>query len=219
MARTITVKGIGSASVKPDQIEIHLSLSAKDKQYDKAMELASEQISRLYRAVEKAGLEKDNLKTTHFDVTTDYDRVRDKYGNYHEVFNGYECSHDLKLTFDFNTTTLSNALNAITNSRINPKIKIKFTIKNPSAVSELILQDATENARRKAEILCRASGVSLGKLLLIDYNWGEVTFVSPTRYDYDDCMIAAPAGHFSGVEIEPENIKASDTATFVWEIE
>ena len=219
MARTITVKGIGSASVKPDQIEIHLSLSDKDKQYDKAMELASEQISRLYRVVEKAGLERDNLKTTHFDVATDYDRVRDKYGNYHEVFNGYECSHDLKLTFDFNTTTLSNALNAITNSRINPKIKIKFTIKNPSAVNELILQDATENARRKAEILCRASGVVLGKLLLIDYNWGEISFVSSTRYDYDDCMMAAPGCAFSDVEIVPDDIKASDTASFVWEIE
>ena len=89
MARTITVKGIGSASVKPDQIEIHLSLAAKDKQYNKAMELASTQISRLYQTIEKAGLVSDNLKTTHFDVTTDYDRVRDKYGNYHEVFNGY----------------------------------------------------------------------------------------------------------------------------------
>jgi len=51
MARTITVKGIGKASVKPDQVEIRFSLEAKDKNYDKAMTLAAEQISRISTAL------------------------------------------------------------------------------------------------------------------------------------------------------------------------
>ena len=47
-------------------------------------------------------------------------------------------------------------------------------MKNPARVSEELLINATENARAKAEILCKASGSTLGQLLNIDYNWGEL---------------------------------------------
>ena len=37
MTRTITVKGIGSISAKPDYITLSLSIDAKDMDYEKAM--------------------------------------------------------------------------------------------------------------------------------------------------------------------------------------
>lgn len=217
MARTITVKGVGTALVKPDQVELRLTLEAKDRNYDKAMEMAAEQIAAIKAAVENAGFEKDCLKTTNFHVNTVYDRVRDKNQNYITVFGGYECSHTLKLVFDFDSSRLSGALSAVAQSGVNPEIQISFTVKNPEAVNALILQDAAANARQKAEILCAASGVKLGKLLTIDYNWAEVNFVSRTTYNYGDCMVKAAAP--SAVEIDPDDIKASDSAAFVWEIE
>lgn len=217
MARTITVKGVGTASVKPDQVEIRLSLNAKNRNYDKAMEQAAEQIAAIKSALETAGFAKDCLKTTNFHVSTVYDRVRDKNQNYITVFDGYECSHTLKLVFDFVSSRLSGALSAVAQSGVNPEIQISFTVKNPEGVNALILQDAAANARQKAEILCAASGVKLGKLLTIDYNWAEVDFVSRTTYNYGDCMVKAAAP--SAVEIDPDDIKASDSAAFVWEIE
>lgn len=216
MARTITVKGVGKAYVKPDQVEITISLEAKDKNYDKAMTLAADQVSRIKAATENAGFEKDCLKTTAFNVRTSYDNVRDKYQNYVRVFEGYVCSHTLKLVFDFDTTLLASALNAIAKSRVNPEIRIEFTVKNPDAVNALILQDAAANARQKAEILCAASGVTLGNLINIDYNWGEISFLSRTTYDYADCV---PAGAVPcEIDIEPDDIKAADSAAFTWEI-
>ena len=37
MNRTITIKGIGKLSRKPDQVVVSLTLKATDKNYDKAM--------------------------------------------------------------------------------------------------------------------------------------------------------------------------------------
>ena len=53
-----------------------------------------------------------------------------------------------------------------------PKILVDkgITVKNPARVSEELLISATENAKTKAEILCKASGNALGQLLNIDYN-------------------------------------------------
>lgn len=217
MSRIITVKGVGKASVRPDQVEIRMTLEAKDTDYDKAMAIAADQLNKLRTALEVAGFGNDCLKTTEFDVRAVYASVKDRHQNYTSVFDGYECSHELKLTFDFDTANLSAALAAIAKSSVNPKFYIDFTVKNPAAVNELVLKDATANARKKAEILCAASGVALGDLISIDYNWGEVSFVSRTKYDmvkcYSVCEDAAPT-----MNIDPEDIDAGDSATFIWEI-
>ena len=216
MARTITVKGVGKVAVKPDQVVIRMNLEAQDKSYDRAMAMAAEQVADLKRAFEKAGFEKDALKTTDFDIRTDYDRVLDKNQNYISVFAGYECTHCVKAQFDFSTERLSAALGAIAGSMVNPTINIDFTVKNPAAVNELILQDATRNARRKAEILCAAADVKLGRLVDISYNWSEVNFYAQTKYSVDSCLTANCAP--SDIDIDPDDIQAGDSATFIWEI-
>ena len=214
MARTITVKGVGRASVKPDQVEIRMELTAQHKDYENAMSMAAKQISRLKEVFQKAGFEEGCLKTTNFDIRTAYRSVRDHNNNYTSVFDGYECTHNLKLVFDFDTAALSHALGAVAESYVTPKLNIDFTVKNPAAVHALILQDAAENARQKADILCAASGAKLGQLLTIDYNWGEVTFLSQTKYAMDDRVMTSSCS----IDIDPDNIEAGDTATFIWEI-
>lgn len=218
MQRTITVKGRGHVNVKPDQVELRLDLEAKDKIYNKSMDMASKQIEQLKQAFENEGFSKDSIKTTSFNIRAAYDSVRDKDRNYISVFTGYECSHGLKLSFDFDSSRLADALRAIMKSRVNPRIDIDFTVKNPSAVNEQILQRAAENARKKAEILCTASGVKLGALVGIDYNWGEVRFASMTKYKIP-CDGAVAAGMPCDIDIDPDDIEAGDTVTFVWEIE
>ena len=76
---------------------------------------------------------------------------------------------------------------------------------------------ATENAKTKAEILCKASGNELGQLLSIDYNWGELNVTSKTRYSMGDSIRPSLAKSVT-VDIEPDDINVSDTVTFTWEI-
>lgn len=213
MARTITVKGIGKATVKPDQIELRLHFEAKDKSYERALELAAQQLNDLRRTFKDAGFRKDAVKTTTFDIQTIYDRIKDKNQNYISVFDGYECTNGVKVVIDFTMQNLSAAIGAVAQSGVNPRMDLEFTVKNPAAVSEQILKDAADNARKKAEILCTAAGVKLGNLLDINYNWGEVSFYSETRYDVKGCSLAP-----CSMEIEPDDIQAGDSATFVWEI-
>lgn len=85
-------------------------------------------------------------------------------------------------------------------------------------VNAALLENACVNAKAKAGILAKASGVTLGDLISIDYNWGELHLFSQTQYDMeDDCMRMASAAPTS-IEIEPDDIDISDSVTFVWEI-
>lgn len=218
MAKTITVKGIGKATAKPDYVEISMELESKHKNYDKAMSIAADNIQRLTETLCGIGFEKESLKTTNFDVDTDYNHVKDSNGDYKSVFVGYEVTHNLKLAFDFNMDRLSEVLSAISKCSSNPKFSIDFTVKDATAINEEMLRCAAANARRKAEILCEASGVKMGALIAIDYNWAELNFHSKTQFmcreETRDLGIIG-----SAIDIEPDDINVSDTATFVWEIE
>ena len=92
MARTITVKGIGKVSARPDYVVISMSLESNHKDYDKAMSLAADNIQYLNETLGRCGFEKDAVKTTNFNVRTDYEREKDRYGNYKSVFCGYEVT-------------------------------------------------------------------------------------------------------------------------------
>ena len=217
MTRTITVKGIGKVSAKSDYVVLSMSLQAHHMNYEKTMDEATEQFEQLKKSLVSVGFDEESIKTKSFDVRIDQKRVEDKNGNYKYVFNGYIVSHTLKVEFDFDSKMLSYALNAVATCLANPQLTIAFTVKNATAINEMMLRSATVNAKRKAEILCEASNVKMGQLLSIDYNWGELNIYSKTRYDMDeDCMPMVSMSKL--IDIEPDDIDVSDTATFVWEI-
>ena len=101
MMKTITVKGVGNVSVKPDLIVISMNLETKNKDYEKTMDYAAQRIDLLNDALEEIGFEKKSVKTTDFHVRTQYESVKDKDGSYKRVFDGYVCAHSLKVEFDF----------------------------------------------------------------------------------------------------------------------
>lgn len=110
-------------------------------------------------------------------------------------------------------------LSSISASGAKPELSIAFTVKEPSKVSRTLLENASLNAKEKADVLCHCLGVKLGELLSIDYNWGELNILSRTRYEIaDEMMPLMAASECSVPEIEPDDIDVRDTATFVWEI-
>ena len=219
MSRSITVKGIGKLSLKPDQTVISLTLRSSDKVYDKAMDDAAEHLERLREAFVGVGFAKDDLKTEDFNVGTEYESCQDRNGSYKRVFVGYVVTHSLRLEFDFDTRLLSKTLGAITACVAEPELSVRFTVKDKDAVSTALLESACVNAKAKAEILARASGVTLGSLVSIDYSWGELHLYSPTRYELEDRCIPTQCAVARDIEIEPDDIDVSDSVTFVWEIE
>lgn len=214
MNRTITITGIGKAKVRPDLIVITMDLETTDYEYEKTMQLATTAISKLHEAILSVGFAKKDLKTTHFNVDTHYESYRDRNDEYKRRFIGYKCHHHLKLAFDYDTNQLTNVLSAISRSEVFPELQIQFSVKDTSAVSEQLLIHATENARKKADILARAAGTKLGQLIQIDYSWKDIYFHSETQYLHESSMSMKAAAP----EMEPEDINVQDTVSFKWEI-
>ena len=205
MTRTITVRGVGKATAKADFVTINMSMKTSDMEYDTAMDMAAEKIDGLSRALKHAGFGADDLKTTKFRVDTAYDTIKDRDGNYKRIFEGFVVHHDVRL------------LSAMAACISAPEIEIRFSVKDSEKLKDDILRSAAENARRRAEILCEASGASLGALLSIHYSWDELSIYSSTRFSYEsECLSSVKS--VKSIDMEPEDIHAGDSATFVWEI-
>ena len=215
--RTIHIKGTGHAAQIPDAAVLSLTLTAQNKEYSAALKIGSQQVEMLREAIVEAGFQSDDLKTINFNVRAVYEReeVRDGAAKrFREIFVGFECRHDLKLTFDFDNEKLNAAVDTIAASLSQPKISIAFTVKDIDAFSDKILKSAARDAKRKAKILCAALGVNLGKLLEVDYSWSELNIRNENIL-----LDAPPAPKESSFDFQPDEIKASDTVDFLWEIE
>lgn len=219
MERIITVRGVGTAKTKPDWVRLSLNLNAKDKDYEAAMNLASEQIASLNAALETVGFKKGKLKTVNFNVNTEYEGVHDGNGNYRNVFAGYCVYHALSLEFKLDNELLSKTLTAIASADAKPELNIAFTVKDPTSIKEQLLKNAAENAKAKAEILAASSGVRLGQLINIDYNWGQVNVFSNTNFAAPKMMRnAVQSNAMFEEDFAPEEISSSDSAAFTWEL-
>ena len=172
--RTITVKGVGMVSAKPDLITVGITVKSKRRGYSEAFKRSKEKIESIEKAVLEAGFSKSDLKTSDFDVNVVERSIEDGHGNWREIFDGYCCTHKLKLEFDFDTDKLGEVLANFAKCEGRPNFDIRFTLKDKTKIMNDLLAGATDDAKLKAQAICVASGVSLGELVTINYAWTGV---------------------------------------------
>jgi uncharacterized protein YggE len=217
--KVITVRGTGKVSAAPDLLVIEMNLEITEPEYEASIRRATEMLDALRAAVVLAGHDEKLLKTTSFNVNTKYKSYRDKSNYYQSKFVSYCCTYELRLEFDLDMKLLGVTLGAIAACEANPKFSIRFSVKDMSAVSAELLENAIENAKWKADILTKSAGVKLGAILRIDYNWSEHHFYSNTDMRVAEDMLCLSEAAPMTMDIEPEDINVSDTATVVWAIE
>lgn len=214
--RSITVKGKGNVKAKVDFIVITFTLYTLNQDYAQMMNEESNKYNELSEALIASGFKKGDIKTLDFDIQPRYESNRDERGNYKEIFKGYECKHGIKASFDYDIKRMNKIIFNIGLCKSNPKLNITFTVKEPTLINEELLRSAAINAKKKAEILCESSGCKLGQLLTIDYNWNEIYFESASHFQ--NLKTRKLFYEEDGIDIEPDDIDVSDTATFIWEI-
>ncbi len=216
----ITVRGTGTESFTPDQIEISMTVETVDKDYSKTTELQEKKISELSAALIEAGFEKKALTTSEYSISPRYDNYQEGR-NWKRKFTGYGCTQSMNLRFEQSSEKLNKAINALSSCKSSaPQFDISFTVKDKEKVSDKLLTLAVKDAKHKAEVLAKAAGEELGQLKAIDYSPVEINVYSQTRMLSARNMVAADRCSMAeATEINPEEIKASASVTVTWQLE
>lgn len=208
MERVIKVKSKGSVYVKPNRTVVTMNVEARGTRYDDAVNDANYVIENLVRGISRRGIDKEDIKTTYYNVRAEY--VED---NKERVVKGFICTQALKVEFDLDDRKLSEILEIVSGFNTTIRFDVEFTVKDTDSVIEAVLIDATKNATKKANMIAKASNVSLGNVLSIENKTNDYGFLSATRFNMD-----SNAKSSYRMNVEPENIEVNEHLEFVFEI-
>lgn len=211
--KVIKVKGVGKASIPPDEIRINIELKSSDDSYEKTLEKANYDLENVRSALKDEGFLKEDIKTINFSVDTKYENETTDF-NSKRKFVGYEIKHSLKIEFDNKGEKLGDVLNALAKSKSNPEFSISYGLKDSREFKEEILKNAVANSKNKASLLAQASGVTLGEILSINYSFDdEAVYRSPLNLQRSMALMS------DNISIVPEDLEQTDTVDITWSIE
>ncbi len=218
MDRTIKVTGTGSLSVKPDTTVLHIQLQGSEKKYEAACAKAAEAGAQIGRAFAALGFAEDELKTVSFSVNTRQEGYTDKNGVYRTRQAGYEFYQELKLSFAADNERLSQCLTVLAKAECSPLFHIEYTVKNPESAKNRLLALAVKDSEKKAKILAKAAGKTLGDVLFMDYSWGQMNLSVRPMMNFAREKSMAMCEDAIAVNVTPEDIRIEDTVTVLWEL-
>lgn len=194
----ITVTGTGHVSAVPDEAEFSLGVTTKGQTAGEALAANSVGMRELIEALEAAGVAERDMKTQDVWVGASYET------------DGKEGGYSARNSLSVRITDLDRAgaiLDAASRAGANEVYGPGLSRSDREGLEARALKDAVANARKRAETLADAAGVSVG----------DVTAISEqSQPDGPVWAMAERAAADSKVPIEPgrEEITASVTVTF-----
>ena len=217
MIRTIRVTGTGQMTVQPDTVHLLLTLTGAHDQYGKALEESAVSSGRLKQALAAVGIQPDELKTSLLTIDSKQEGFQDKDGQYKQRFVGFEYVHRLKLIMDVDRDKLGQVLTAFLESGVPVEFQILYQIRDPEAIKGELIKRAVLDAKGKAKNLADAAGVSLGKIMRMVYPREEI----PLRHEVMRSARRTAPTAFGAVDpdLEPDDLKFTESVNVIWEIQ
>ncbi|MBI5818673.1 MAG: SIMPL domain-containing protein [Verrucomicrobia bacterium] len=206
--RVLRVQGKAVVSANPDQVVLSFALALKGGSYADTINALNEHVEILRRDLGTSGVPRDDLKTTNFAVHTTFRKEKGR-----DVFDGYVASHNLKLTVPMDRDRLNQVLATVARSLSEPRINISFSLKDDAPLRKRALEAVVANAKQNAQVLATAAGITLGKILSVEYGRFEMQISSSVDYCMESC-----SGPMATPDITPEEVDAEDSVTVTWEI-
>jgi uncharacterized protein len=194
----ITVTATGHVRAVPDEAEFSLGITTKGQTAREALAANSARMRELIEALKGVGVADRDMQTQDMSVGANYEA------------DGKEGGYSARNSLSVRITELDRAgaiLDVASRAGANEVYGPSLTRSDREGLETRALKDAVANARKRAEALAEATGVSLG----------DVTAISEqSQPDGPVWAMAERAAADSKVPIEPgrEEITASVTVTF-----
>lgn len=168
ITNTISVMGEGKASVAPDMLVINVSVSELAATTELAQTQANEKISKVKTILTAADIADKDIKTTNVNAYPEYDRS-DASGR---KLLGYRVQQSLTInvTGEKFGEKWGNIVTQISKIGWVNVDNTYFDLKDKIAAYQSAREKAVTDAKAKAEQLAKASGVTLGKPVMITDN-------------------------------------------------
>jgi uncharacterized protein YggE len=200
---TIVVSGTGRVAVEPDLAELRLGVAIGRPTVVQARADAADMMSAILAALDVAGIERRDVRTTLLSVQPRYD-YRDGQS---PTLTGYDLTNTVEATIR-DLTALAAVVDGALGAGATSLDGLTFRVADPSAAERAARLAAMAVARSRAEVLAEAAGVALAGVL--DVVEGGAPPVGP--WPKAERMMALAAD--SPVEAGTTEVAVTVTVTF-----
>ncbi|MEM1277823.1 MAG: SIMPL domain-containing protein [Pseudomonadota bacterium] len=201
---TMTFSGTGSVSVVPDEASISLGVITQGPTAEAALAANTPAIQGVIDLLKEAGIASEDLRTDRFDLSPIYGR---QDGNRREI-TGYQVANTLRVRVA-DLADLGEILDQVVSAGATTIGGIQLSYGDREGALDEARTLALADARRKADLMAEAAGVTLGRILSIHEGGGSGPMPVARA------MMVSEAS----VPIEAGSTAISARLTVVWQIE
>jgi hypothetical protein len=183
----ISVAGQGKVTGTPDLAIVTLGVSTLAPSVGEARDQSSAAMTAMLETMRANGIEEDDIQTSQFSISAEYD-----YRPNETILRGFRVNNTVIAKvrdIDQTGTVVDDAVDA---GGDNTQIQgIAFTIDDPKELQAQARALAVEDARSRADTLADASGVGVGRPIMIsESNFQVPVYDAAGRYAAEDAAQA-----------------------------
>ena len=207
---TVTVSGIGRASVTPDRFSFNVGVHTVAASVDAALTENNARVASVIAALKKAGATDKDIQTSGFTIFPQQDYQQGKL----PTILGYQVQN----TITVRRSQIGEAgklLQVAVNAGVNTSSGLQFEVSDPARGRDQALTAAFTDAKAKATLLAQAAGRSLGRALSISEG-GQAA--PPRPYAVTGRVAMMEANAAQDVPVEAGTQEVTYTVTVVFEL-
>jgi uncharacterized protein YggE len=206
----ISTTARGEVQVTPDRATVTIAVETRGQTAAAAAAANAERQQAVLSALKGAGIAAAQIKTVGFNVFPEYSY--DNQGRTPPKITGYRASNSVMVEvrqIDQVGKILDTALGAGANNISG----VQFYASTADAARREALAKAVEKARADADVLARAAGGTVGRLIEV----GTAEYQMPIPRPYDMAMARGVAAQAAPTPIEPGEYTISATVGVRWQ--
>jgi uncharacterized protein YggE len=202
---TVTASGTGEALAAPDMAQMYFGVSALEPDAKAALDSASATADAITKAVKDAGIPAADIQTANVSVYPEYSGYEEDTPR----ISGYRASVQVRVKIR-DLDTIGAVIGAANDAGANEIGGPSFMLDDDADAQDAAITDAIDDARRRAEVMAKAAGKSLGAIISVSE---AGVSIPPIAYQMD-ARVAAE----SAVPIEPGQLDITAGVTVVFEL-
>jgi len=165
----IVVMGEGSVSVTPNYAEIRSGVTTRSKSVKEAVDTNSKLMVGIIAALKDAGIAEKDIQTARFSIEPAYAPPEPRM---ERKLSGYSVSNHLNVIIR-EIGKVGDVLDRVVAAGATDAGNVSFLVSDASKALDQAREAAIADARRKAEVYAKASGVGLGRVEWITEDTGN----------------------------------------------
>ena len=210
----IFVLGEGRKELAPNLIGLDYTFKAKEKTYEKAVEIGTKIVADYLQFLIGEGFDKREFKTSSMRVSeaSTYDGKTKKY-----IKDGYLFVQEASIEFDYDLKRMAKIIEATSKLKTPPTYKIVFDIKDKAQMEDEIVTLAVLDAKHKAENIAKAMGKQIKECKRVEYSANARGFSG--HYDMMECRMMSKESSAQNIEqvFVPEDIVLTKSVNCVFD--